>query len=234
MVRISLTGDDLAQFGWNGPAAHIKLIFPEEGQTEPSLPQPGEPRPTRIRTYTPRRFDPAIPELDVDFVLHGDGPASQWAAQAQIGQKLALAGPGPNYQLDPDAAWYLLVGDDAALPAIETILEVLPPTTQAYVLLEVADTQEERTLQSPASFKVSWLHPSTSSTQPNTSLEQALRDFELPAGAGRIYVGCEAGAIRRMRQFLLTERGFDASKLVTRGYWKFGNTDYTDHDYGTD
>ena len=51
---------------------------------------------------------------------------------------LVLGGPGLNYQIDPDADWFLLIGDDAALPAIETILEELPdhrtphhPTTRA-------------------------------------------------------------------------------------------------------
>ena len=57
MVRVTFTGDDLGAFAWNGPAAHIKLIFPEEGQAEPPMPQPDGPRPTRVRTYTPRRFD---------------------------------------------------------------------------------------------------------------------------------------------------------------------------------
>jgi NADPH-dependent ferric siderophore reductase len=102
MVRVTFTGDDLSAFAWNGPAAHIKLIFPQDGQTEPPMPQPDGPRSTRMRTYTPRRFDPAIPELDIEFVLHGDGPASNWAAQATVGQALILAGPGPSYQIDPD------------------------------------------------------------------------------------------------------------------------------------
>src|SRR5918997_3718799 len=100
MVRVTFIGDDLQAFGWNGPAAHIKLGFPEEGQAEPLMPQADGPRPT-MRTYTPRRFDPAVPELDVEFVLHGDGPASRWAAQAQPGQVLILAGPGPSYKIDP-------------------------------------------------------------------------------------------------------------------------------------
>jgi NADPH-dependent ferric siderophore reductase len=73
MVRVTFTGDDLGAFAWNGPAAHIKLIFPEDGQTEPLMPQPDGPRSTRMRTYTPRRFDPAVPELDVEFVLHAEG-----------------------------------------------------------------------------------------------------------------------------------------------------------------
>src|SRR5690349_18525134 len=100
MVRVTFTGDDLAAFGWNGPAAHIKLVFPEEGQAEPPIPTPDGPRLPGVRTYTPRRFDPSVPELDVEFVLHGEGPASNWASQAQVGQVLVVAGPGPNYQVD--------------------------------------------------------------------------------------------------------------------------------------
>jgi NADPH-dependent ferric siderophore reductase len=232
MVRVTFTGDDLAAFGWNGPASHIKLVFPEAGQNEPTMPEPDEFRPNSMRTYTPRRFDPLVPELDVEFVLHGEGPGSNWASQAQVGQGLVLAGPGPNYQIDPVADWYLLAGDDTALPAISSILEALPATTKAYILLEVADVQDEQNLQSPAQLEVTWLH--RGSNQPDAVLEQALRDFKLPPGKGRVYVGSEAAAMRRMRQHLLRERDLDASRIVTRGYWKLGATNYTDRDYGTD
>jgi NADPH-dependent ferric siderophore reductase len=233
MVRVTFTGDDLGAFAWNGPAAHIKLIFPEDGQTEPPMPQPDGPRSTRMRTYTPRRFDPAIPELDVDFVLHGDGPASRWAAQAKAGQALILAGPGPNYQIDPDAVWFLLAGDDAALPAIETILDALPAEARVRVLLEVADKHEERPLSTAAQLDITWLHGGAQ-PEPDTALEAAVRAIELPAGNGRIYVGCEAAAVRRIRTHLLHERGLDPATIVTRGYWKLGAVNHTDHDYGTD
>lgn len=234
MVRVTFTGDDLGAFGWNGPAAHIKLIFPEAGQTEPIMPQPDGPRSTRMRTYTPRRFDPAVPELDVEFVLHGDGPASNWAGQAQPGQTLIVAGPGPSYQVDPDAAWFLLAGDDAALPAIETILDALPASARAHVVLEVADEHEQRPLSTAAQLEITWLHRSAHAAQADTALEDAVRTIQLPAGNGRIYIGCEAAAMRRIRAHLLHERGLDPAALVTRGYWKLGAVEYTDHDYGTD
>lgn len=232
MVRVTFTGDDLAAFGWNGPAAHIKLVFPEDGRTEPPMPQPDGPRLARVRTYTPRRFDASVPELDVEFVLHGVGPASNWASQAQVGQVLVVAGPGPNYQIDPTADWFLLAGDDTALPAISSILDALPATAKALVLMEVGDAQDEQALKSAAQLNVTWLH--RGSKQPDSALEQALREFQLPTGNGRVYVGAEAAAIRRMRQHLLRERGLEASQVVTRGYWKLGDTNYTDHDYGTD
>ena len=234
MVRVTFTGDDLAAFAWNGPAAHIKLGFPGEDETAPPMPTPDGPRPSIMRTYTPRRFDPSIPALDVEFVLHGDGPAAAWAAQAAVGQTLLLGGPGPHYQIDPGADWFLLLGDAAALPAIATILEALPSVAQARVLLEVAGPREERELVAPAGAEITWLHRDPDPGRADAVLEAAIRTVSLPAGDGRIYVGCEAAAMRRIRRYLLQERDIDPSRLVTRGYWKLGDTNYTDHDYGTD
>src|SRR5579872_131579 len=90
MLRVTFGGEELSRFAWNGPAAHIKLFFGE---------------PPVARTYTPRRFDRETCELDVDFVLHGEGPASSWAEQAAAGQSLVVAGPGRSYELDPGARW---------------------------------------------------------------------------------------------------------------------------------
>ncbi len=217
-VCVTFTGDDLGAFAWNWPAAHIKLIFPEDGQAEPPIPQRDGPRPTRIRTYKPRRFDPTVPELDVEFALHGDGPASNWAAQAEVGQVLVLGGPGPNYQIDPDADWFLLIGDDAALPAIETILEELPADARVRALLEVVDEQEERPLATAAQLDITWLHRDARTERADAALEAAVRGIELPAGNGRIYVGCEAAAMRRIRSHLIHDRGPDPAMMVTRGY----------------
>jgi NADPH-dependent ferric siderophore reductase len=234
MVRVTFTGDQLGAFVWNGPAAHIKLAFPEEGQTEIPVPDPEGPRPTRMRTYTPLRFDPALPELDVDFVLHGDGPASSWAAQARPGQMALLSGPGPSYPVAPDADWFLLAGDDAALPAIETILTALPAGVPVRAIVEVIDRHEERALPTPARLDVTWVDRGPDPARADAALEAAIAAIPLPPGNGRIYVGCEAAAMRRIRTHLLHERGVDPATLVTRGYWRLGATNYTDRDYGTD
>ncbi|HWQ13092.1 MAG TPA: siderophore-interacting protein, partial [Roseiflexaceae bacterium] len=96
------------------------------------------------------------------------------------------------------------------------------------------DAHEERPLVSAAQLDVTWLHRGEEVAQAGRALEAALRAELLPAGDGRIYVGCEAAAMRRIRRHLLQERGLDPATIVTRGYWKLGAIDYTDHDYGTD
>ena len=232
MVRVTFDGEALEGFIWNGPAAHLKLIFGEPAADRPSSDNP--PRPI-MRTYTPRRFDAATRELEVDFVIHGTGPASDWAAQAAPGQTLTLAGPGRSYAVDPAADWYLLVGDDTAIPAICTILEALPAAAPKRVLLEVADASEEHPLDAPlANAELTWLRRGEDAVRAGRALEAAVRALDPPAGSGRVYVACEAGAMRRIRQHLLHDRALPREHLVTRGYWKLGETDHPDRDYGED
>ena len=89
-------------------------------------------------------------------------------------------------------------------------------------------------LSSAAQLDVSWLYRDSDPANADIALEAAVRAEQLPNGSGRIYVGCEAAAMRRIRSHLLQERGLDPTTIVTRGYWKLGDVNYTDHDYGTD
>lgn len=234
MRRITLQGAELEGFEVGDPASYMKLIFPEPGQTEPERPLPDGPRPKSMRTYTPLAVRADVHEVDVDFVLHGDGPASTWVAQAQTGQVLFLMGPGPGYKLALDAPVHVLIGDDSALPAFETILASLPASAQAKVLVEVVDAAEERPLQSAAKVDARWVARGADNTLAGQALEAALRKAGAPAADARIYLACEAAAMRRIRQLLIEELGVERSRIVGRGYWKLGTVNHPDHDYGED
>src|SRR5665213_4190296 len=231
MIRVVFGGPALAGFNWNGPAAHIKLIL---GSDTPEVRAPS-------RTYTPRHFDAATHELTVDFVLHGAGPASAWAAQAQVGQPMTIAGPGRCYAVNAQAQWLLIAGDESAIPAVATILEAVPDSTRTEVLLEVNDAADEFAIapQRPH-VGIRWLHRAQpiighgGTARAGVELLSAISAFQPPAGTGAIYVACEADAMRRIRQHLLLERALPREWLTTRGYWKQGATDYPDRDYGED
>ena len=234
MRRITLTGAELQGFEVSDPASYMKLIFPEPGQLEPDRPLPDGPRAKSMRTYTPLAVRPDVCEVDVDFVLHGEGPASSWAAQAQVGQVLFLMGPGPGYKLQADAPAYLLIGDDSALPAFETILASLSDTATVQVIMEVTGAAEERGLPDAPHSAVQWVVRGLDNTQAGQALEATLRQSPPPAADTHIYVACEAGAMRRIRQLLTDELGVDRSQITGRGYWKLGNVNHPDHDYGDD
>ena len=243
MVRVVLGGDDLEGFGVEMPTQHIKMAFPLPGELEPRIPQPGpdgsppppdQPRPL-VRTYTPRYYDPETRELTVDFVIHGEGPASEWAERARPGDRVAVAGPGGRFQLGLDTAHYVVAGDESALPAIGTLLDALPASAEADVLVEVIDEGDHLDLAPSgllASAQVTWLHRGQRDPA-GRLLEQALRAADLDR-EDRVWVACEAVVVRDIRRHLLEERAFDRGAILTRGYWRQGEANHPDHDYGDD
>jgi len=243
MVRVVLAGEELEDFTTRGPAEHLKVNFPAPGESNVVLPEwgpdgpilrDGQQRPLN-RTYTPRRWNQNARELTVDFLLHGEGPGSTWAQQARPGQMVAVSHqPGGAYKVDTTADWYLIGGDEAALPAVGTLLEALPASCFAHVLVEVADAAEELELESPARFQVTWLHHGGATTRVGRKLEHAVREFRFPEGSGRVWIGCEAGVMREIRRHLLNERGMDRTRAHTQGYWKYGAMNHPDNDRGQD
>jgi NADPH-dependent ferric siderophore reductase len=241
MLRVTVAGPELAGFpaAEQGPASHIKVFLPAPGQDQPLIPERGPeglvfqegPRPV-IRTYTPRRYDAASQELDIDFVLHGHGPASAWASRARPGDVLAVAGPRGGFRPDGSSDWLLIAGDESALPAVATILEALPPSARAIVRVEVAELAEEMELAVPAGAELRWLHRDGREGLPGRLLESAIRETALPDGQGLAWVACEASVMRSIRRHLLYDRGLPRAALHTRGYWKEGEPNHPDHDTG--
>ncbi len=230
MRRLTFEGPDLATFAWSGPAAHVKLIFPDP--TTGVIPEfSPERRPATMRTYTPRRFDATTGPLQIDFVLHGIGVASTWVSHAQVGGELVLLGPAPGYEIDPRAAWYVLACDETALPAVETLLEALPRAMSVTVFAQVGDAREERPLPGPSATNVHWI---LRGSDGEVALAAALERFGWPEGNGRVYVGCEAGQMRRIRKDLVETAGFERTRITTRGYWRLGAANHPDRDYGDD
>lgn len=72
------------------------------------------------RGYTLVNPDPANDTVDVEFALH-DGVASRWAQQAAPGDTIEVTVLGSSFALpEPRPAGYVIVGDTASLPAINS------------------------------------------------------------------------------------------------------------------
>ena len=127
MVRLVFTAPDLADFDSAAPDDHIKLFFEDADGGR------------AMRDYTPRAFDNAARSLTVDFALHQAGPATAWAMRAQPGDTLNIGGPQGSTVLADDFDWYVLIGDETALPAIGRRLEELRADVPVTVVA-VADT----------------------------------------------------------------------------------------------
>ena len=158
LVRVVVGGEDLDGFGVGEFTDHyVKLHIPPPGAEydapfdtdEVKERYPREQWP-RVRTYTVREWDPEQGRLTIDFVVHGDeGVAGPWAAGAKPGDVLQLMGPGGGYAPSPDAAWHLMVGDLAAVPAIAASLRRVPAGAPVHVIIEVPGPEDEIALETP-------------------------------------------------------------------------------------
>jgi NADPH-dependent ferric siderophore reductase len=228
--RITLAGDALEGFASGAPDDHVKLFFPPPGQEKPNLPTLGAGGATypdgairpAVRDYTPRRFDALKRQLVIEFVLHGAGPASDWAAQAVEGQWIGVGGPRGSVILPTDYDAYLLAGDETALPAIARFLEEMSAGVRAWVFIEAADAREERHLPTAANASVTWLYRNGGPAGQPALLNQALQDLELPAGAAHAWIAAEIETARTLRRYLMEEDGLPRNQIRASGYWRHG------------
>ncbi|MFV0672456.1 siderophore-interacting protein [Variovorax sp. tm] len=228
LIRVTLTGDDLAGFQSPGFDDHVKLFFPDPATGKLSLPTMGpegpvwpEGRPT-MRDYTPRRHDAKAGTLEIDFALHEAGPATQWAEQARAGDILGVGGPRGSFIVPTEFDWHLLIGDDTALPAISRRLAELPAGARAVVLAEIDSEADEIAFDTQAELTLKWAH--RRGTEPGLShvLLDALKAIELPAGDFHAWVGCESAIAKALRAHLVSERGANPKWTRASGYWRRG------------
>lgn len=174
-----------------------------------------------LRSYTARRQDAGAAQVDIDFVLHGDGPAAAWAAAARPGAVLGVAGGGSLG--DSPAGWLLLAGDETALPAIARILESASTATAGLVLAEVAGPEEEQPLVAPPGMTVRWLHRGSIPPEESTLLADAVAILERPAGDDVFaWVAAESAAVRTIRAELRGRWGLTRAQHHAIGYWRRG------------
>ena len=230
MLRVTLSGADLEGFHSPSFDDHMKLFFPAAGEEEPSMPvmgpngpvfAEGAPRPA-ARDYTPRRHDPMVGELAIDFALHAEGPATEWAASARPGSKLGVGGPRGSFILPDDLDWYLLAGDETALPAIGRRLEELPATARIIALIEVADAAERQALPQRPGLDILWLERNGAPAGEPERLEAALSAITISRGEGHAWVACEAEVARRLRRVLTERHGLPKERVKAAGYWRRG------------
>jgi NADPH-dependent ferric siderophore reductase len=232
MQRIVFGGEDLRGFVSAAPDDHVKLsfpnangelVFPTVGPNGPEFPAGALPSP--LRDYTPRGYDAERNELIVDFVIHGDGPASTWAEQARPGQRIGMGGPRGSFIAAEDFDHYVLVGDETALPAIGRWLEEMRTDARVRVLAEIPETADRQPLASQAQFAVTWLERNGADGASSDLLERALRELPDSPGDTFYWIAAESRRARTMRKYLAEERGVPKEWIRATGYWKADGAD---------
>jgi NADPH-dependent ferric siderophore reductase len=225
MMRVTLSGPDLDGLVIAEPAASVRLLLPSPGSVDLVTPTwngnefllSDGTRPI-IRTFTPRRFEPGIPELDLDMVIHDGGIASAWAASAAIGSSAAISGPGRGYTIDSAASEYVLGGDETAIPAVSQLLESIPHVIPIEVHIETADGSGVIPMPDHPLATTTW-HQADGQGPPGAALVRAIQSAEI-AESTLVWCAGEAASMHQIRTHLFGKRGLPRSQATVRGYWK--------------
>jgi NADPH-dependent ferric siderophore reductase len=225
MRRVVFTGvaaTDLADLASAAPGAAIKLMFPHDA--------PGSGR-TLGRAYTIRRYHPARGELEIDFVVHDEtpatqhGPAARWLEHAAPGDEVEFAGPKRGFRADPAAPWTLLIGDETALPAIFSILETLPEHAQVLTYIAIGDARARLPLEGalashPRSRNIHWVESDTAHA--GAMMVGALSAQSMPTGTPQVFLAGEASLLKQVRTLLEGAWAVPRDAIDAKGYWTAG------------
>ncbi|PRZ15692.1 siderophore-interacting protein [Nesterenkonia sandarakina] len=245
MVRLILGGPGFAAIEFKSvgesPATdqYIKLLFLPQGVESAQLPEGVDlSRPYDMdalreqlsteqmpvtRTYTIRHVDHLNAQIWVDFVVHGDvGRAGVWAKGAEVGDLISFFGPGSGYAPRGDAAWHLLAGDEAALPAIASALESMAQDARGVAVVEVRDAAERQPLDVPAGMDLVWLHREADFSPETTMLAEYLEELTIPEGDVQVFVHGERAQMKRIRRMLVDQKGLDRKAMSLSAYWAHG------------
>ena len=196
--RITFTGESLADFVSASFDDHIK-VFVDDAR----------------RDYTPRSFDNAARELVIEFALHGDGPAADWAAHAEPGSTLAIGGPKGSLIVPVDYDWHLLTGDETAFPAVARRLEELPANAKVIAILKAGDAADRRAFKTSAKVDITWVAT-------DDALLAAVRALALPEGEGYAWCAGEASCMAALRRELVEVKRHPGEAIRAAAYWKRG------------
>ncbi|MGO1943228.1 MAG: siderophore-interacting protein [Ancrocorticia sp.] len=236
MVRVTVGGPDMGRLPRQGFDHWFRLFLPRlDGPTDFShIPDhfgagsymkymaqtKSETRPV-LRNYTVRNHRPEAGELDIDFVAHGDiGEAGPWAQQAQPGEKIVILDQGCGFDLAGDGDFYLLVGDESALPAILGILRDMPRNAEGLAIIEVPESADVQDAEGPKGVEVRWIARNDHATAAGALALKELSGFTPPdPEILTAYIAGERTLATEGRRHLVRE-GVGKHRITFSGYWR--------------
>ncbi|WP_269811955.1 ABC transporter ATP-binding protein/permease [Nocardia acididurans] len=209
LLRVWLSSDTLFDEITLEPTAWLRFWFPDPDGSETEF----------QRGYTIAEADHVTGRFAVDFVLHEPaGPASAWASTASAGATIEVASLGSRgFPIPEDLpAGYLLIGDSASIPAINTVLAAVPSHVPIEVYLEQHDAEDLLIpLTEHPLARVHWVRRDS---EESVAAALEARDWSNWYG----WAGMESKSLKHIRARLKEEFGFPKSEFYSQAYWMHG------------
>jgi len=166
------------------------------------------------RGYTLVNPDPQAGTVDIDFALH-EGLATRWAREAKPGDVLEVTVLGSDFTLpDPTPAGYVVVGDTASLPAINSLLAAIGDSP-VRLFVETAH-HDDRDLPIANDTPVTWIDRKNA----GEALIEAVRSAAFDAAEHFGWVACDSRTTREVVKVLREDYGMGKKSIKARGYWE--------------
>lgn len=207
--RIVVTGDSLKGFPIGQEGSYVKVVLQQEGEKE-----------LKMRSYTIRFFNPETTELAVDFVINRhNGPATDWARKAKVGDSIGIAGPGPIKMTNYNHHSYLLVGDITSVNAINGYVPRFKKGADVRAIVAVPTRADIIEMDYDDTLNTQWFIEDDATLTLEEKVLQTARDMPRDS---HVFLGLEARNIRSLRPILQKNIGFDRLNVFAVGYWKQG------------
>lgn len=198
-LRLHFTGPDLLRDRSIHPTMWVRGWFPDGARSHQ-------------RGYTLVNPDVDAGTVDIDFAMH-EGIATRWARAAEPGDTLEVTVLGSDFAVpEPAPAGYVIVGDAASLPAINSLLAAIGDAP-ARVFLESAH-DDDRELPT-ARTDVVWVDRANDGADLVDAVAAAA--FDAPDHFG--WVACDNRTTRAVARVLREDYKIPRKSVKARAYW---------------
>jgi NADPH-dependent ferric siderophore reductase len=164
------------------------------------------------RGYTLVDPDTAAGTFDIEFALH-EGCASDWARTAEPGDTVEATVMGSKFAIpQPAPGGYVIVGDTASLPAINSLLDAIGDAP-AQVFLE-ACCDDDKCLP-VVREDVTWVDRKNGGGE----LLETVRSAAFDAGDHFGWVACDTRTTRSVAKVLREDFGIPKKSIKAQAYW---------------
>ncbi|MEC4615060.1 siderophore-interacting protein [Tsukamurella tyrosinosolvens] len=203
--RIRFDGGDFLQENPWFPTMWVRLWVPKSGAATTDADE---------GTLVQRGYTIVAPEgseFAIEFAMH-EGPAPRWALDAEPGDRIAATMMGADLTVpeEPAPSEYVLVGDAASIPAINSILGTAQAPCRVYLEYQ-HDAERELPVQSEA---VTWV--------PRENRGATLVSTVIGGGIGSdafLFVAAETKATREITKAAKRDFGLPRDRIKSQAYW---------------
>lgn len=212
LQRIEIGSEEFKGFTSELIGNYVKVLLAKDTKSTGDI----QMKDAWMRSYTIQDVNEETGSLTLDFVINMHrGPATDWAKAAEVGDKLAIAGPGPKKLDALNQPHYVLIGDLTSVNAIKGYLQQLPTSARIDAFVHVPSEQDKIDLHTQRD--VNWLV----TNKPDDSLPVALENLTTSPDS-IIFMAIEAELMGDLKRFFAKKHHVTRSQIVASGYWKKG------------